>query len=188
MPTTVGELTSEDRNILLGIMESNFLDGECYAFAIALHQGLGYPLVGLMEDDVIRHAGVQCPNGMIWDIRGEISEVDFGSHFLSEPFIIQKISTEDLYRTRPIDQIWIKRARSLAEAVWPELPWVQSLAQDMKAFADDLEQISRKHGIWIRSCVPASPPHLSYGDTEEVGYKLSPTVDGIGFTIDRSYE
>jgi hypothetical protein len=187
MATFVEKLKEKDRTSLIGMFGSIFLDGECYAFAIALHQGLGCPLIGLMEGDVIRHAGVRCPNGGIRDVRGELTEDNFGDHFLSAPHLIRDISIDELYLTRPIDEISIMRARRLAEAAWPDLPWIQSLAKNMKAFTDELEKLSRKHGIWIRSCVPASPPHLSYGDDAESGYELLPALDGGGFTINRSY-
>jgi hypothetical protein len=177
--------TPEDKELLHDMYRGIFLHGECYAFAIALHQGLGWPMVGLMKGDTIWHAGVRAPDAHIHDIRGQLTEDQFGRGFLSPPHSIRLITEEELYATRPVDEFSIKKARQLAEVLWPALPWMESQSMKVKAFADELENLSRKHGLWICGSVPADPPRLFSGYGDEGGYAIRPTQDGLTHTICR---
>lgn len=57
MPTiTCRSEDPEDVETLHALCLSTYLDGECYAFATALHEGLGWPIIGLMHNGEIRHA------------------------------------------------------------------------------------------------------------------------------------
>lgn len=189
MPTILHTLeqSPEDHALLHSLHRGGFLEGECYAFAIALHRGLGWPMVGLMKDDVIWHAGVRAPDGRIHDVRGLLSEEDFGRYFSLPPSCIREIAIEELYATRPIHDRTIVFAGRLAEALWPNLPWLDSQTRKVKAFADELEALSRKHGLWIRGSVPADPPRIYIDCGEEGGYEVRPTVDGLAHTIDRYF-
>lgn len=175
----------EDWKMLHSIFSGKFLEGECYAFATALHQGLGWPIVGLMKEDVIWHAGVRSPEGVLRDVRGDLSEREFGSYFLTPPFVLRDVLVADLYATRPIDGQFIKRARQMAEVLWPDLPWLDSAASRAIAFADELEVLSRKHGLWICGSVPADPPCLFQACGDEGGYQVRPMVGGFSHTIYR---
>lgn len=189
MPTVLHNLEQrlEDHEMLHDIYRQPFLEGECYAFAIALGQGLGWPMVGLMKDNTIWHAGVRAPDGRIHDVRGFLTEEEFGGHFLSPPFNIREIVADELYTTRPVDEYTIKKARQLAEVLWPELPWVSTHALKVKAFADELEALSLKYGLWICGSVPADPPRLCIGVGDEGGYLVHPTMDGLTHTICRYF-
>ena len=175
----------EDHEMLHDMYRGIFLEGECYAFAIALNQGLGWLMVGLMKGDVIWHAGVRAPDGRIHDVRGFVTDGEFGGHFLSPPFNIREIAIDELYATRPVEEYAIKKARQLAEVLWPDLPWVSTHAMKVKAFADELEALSRKDGLWICGGVPAEPARLFSGGGDEGGYLVRPTVDGLTYTINR---
>lgn len=187
MPTVVHTLDEDrgDTEFLTFRFQLPYLEGECYAFAIALNQGLGWPLVGLMKGDEIRHAGVRAPDGRIYDARGPLSEEAFGDYFMPSPHIIREITETDLRTTRPIADFSVQQARQFAEVAWPELPWHESLASRIEAFADDLEALSRKHGFWIGGPVPASLPLILPGEGDEGGYELRLTVDGMRYTINR---
>jgi hypothetical protein len=189
MPTILHTLEQcpEDHEMLHDLFRGVFLEGECYAFAMALNQGLGWPMVGLMKGDVIWHAGVRSLEGRIHDVRGYVTEDEFGGYFLSPPFNLREITADELYATRPVDDYTIKRARQLAEVLWPELPWIESHAMKVKAFADELEALSRKYGFWICAGVPADPPRLFTGAGEEGGYIVRPTMDGQAHTINRYF-
>jgi hypothetical protein len=106
---------------------------------------------------------------------------------LRPPFEIRDVEEYELFDTRPISDRSICIARTLAEFVWPELPWPESLAARVKAFADDLEKLSRRHRIWIRGPVPTQRPVLADGDGDEGGYRVVPTADGTTHTIDRYF-
>lgn len=194
MPTIIYTLCKEDprshetiRDLCIGI----FLDGECYAFATALSVGLGWPMIGLMDGKVIRHVVVQDHDGNLHDARGLIKEEEFGlggPFGLKPPYDLRKVSASDLVRDGESSEVranTVRRARMMAETIWPELPWRNSFAARATAFADELETLSKKHGLWIRSPVPAAAPLLAISHDDEDGYTLRPTIDGITFTIDR---
>ncbi|HEY0947996.1 MAG TPA: hypothetical protein VGE53_00690 [Candidatus Paceibacterota bacterium] len=187
MPTVIHTLDEDrgDMEFLTFRFQLPYLEGECYAFAIALNQGLGWPLVGLMKGDEIWHAGVRAPNGKIYDARGPLTEEAFGGHFMPPPHVIREVTEAELRATRPIADFSVQQARQFAEVNWPALPWQESLASRIEAFASDLEVLSRKHGFWIDGPVPASLPLIIPGEGDEGGYELRLTVDGMKYTINR---
>lgn len=189
MPTILKELQKRDAEHLHAMAEGIFLDGECYAFAIALHRNTGWPIVGLIRVDVIRHAGVRCPDGRLHDVRGPVFEEEFGLPFsVPAPYELREITEHDLYAAREIKTMAIDLASRIAQALWPDLPWkIDSSQKKALAFLHDLEEISRRHGIWIRSAVPGCPPRLSHQEGSEGGYVLVPTIDALTYTIDRYF-
>ncbi len=194
MPTIIHKLLEQDEESWEALHEeclTMYLDGACYAFATALHQGLGWPIVGLMNGEVIRHAAVQSPDGRLHDVRGFISEEQFGSPFgFAPPYTLRAISMDNLRRDEEPEEVRlnaVRRARRTAEILWPELPWQKSFTARVSAFADELEILSKKHGLWIRAAVPGARPLLAVSGYDEGGYELSPTHDGLTFTIDRYF-
>lgn len=183
MPTMFNNLCEKDRKSLQNVALGLYLEGECYSFAIALHRGLGWPIVGLMKENLIWHAGVRCPDGKIHDVRGPLSEEKFGRHFLSPPYNIKEVSVDDLLKTRPVHEVLIDRARQFAENIWPELPWINSYAAKVKAFADELEKLSIKHGVWFSSTT--TPAALFRGEGDEKGYEVHTSLTGGAHTIKR---
>lgn len=187
MPTIMHPLAEspEDHRLLHEIHIGGFLRGECYAFAIALHRGLGWPLVGLMQQGVAQHAGVRSPHGPLYDIRGPLSEHQFAAKYVNPPFYFQELTEKDLYATRPIDDIVIRRARFVAEAIWPNLPWIDAIAPKVKAFVDALEKLSREHGFWVSGATPIQMPILFAAEGDEDGYDVRVTMNGRHHTIER---
>jgi len=189
MPTIVRKLSREKRGFLHGACTTMFLDGMCYEFAIALHQGLGWPMVGLMKNAVVRHAAVMSPQEILCDVRGSFLPADerFGRPFSCVPpyDLSRGLIEEDLRAIRPINEHGISTARKMAEVIWPKLRWNDSLASKVHAFADELEALSKKHGLWIRSSFPTTPPLLAIGMDDEGGYELRPTDDGSTYSISR---
>lgn len=197
MPTIVHTLATkpEDHKLLHDTFKSAFLEGECYEFAIALNQGLGWPLIGLIKPwdagsklhNVIWHTGVQSPDGQILDVRGFNSEIEFGTYFFPPPYVLREVTLDELQAVRPVDNWNIARARHLAEQLWPDLPWRETFAMKVRAFADELEILSRKHGLWIHGNIPTHPPLLTPGDDDEQGYEVSPLMGSHTCTIKRYY-
>ena len=192
MPTLIKSLAEdfvEDYEIFNNMFRSTFLDGECYAFAIALHRGLGWPMVGLKQGEVVRHAAVRSPAGELHDARGFISEEEFGRPFdCSPPYVLCEVSEKDLRAIRIVHSYTIDRARRMAEVWFPMLPWKDGgLVARISAFADELETLSRKHGFWIRAPFPAAPPVLAPDCGSEKGYALQPLSDGLTYAIDRYF-
>lgn len=191
MPTLVHTLKEDAAALdtLHDLCRYTFLDGECYAFATALSEGLGWPIVGLMNGTEIRHAAVRSPDGKLHDVRGFVSEEEFGHPFgFCPPYEMRELSVADLHRDGEPPEMRassVRMARKMAEAIWPDLPWIGSLAERMSAFADEFEILCRKHRLWIQSPVPATAPVIAFGEDDEGGYELRPTADGITFTIDR---
>lgn len=193
MPTkihTLGEQES-DWDILHNLAIDTFLDGECYAFARALHEGLGWPLVGLMEGDTIRHALVREPNGNLRDVRGVVTLEDCCRAFcLPFPAVTRNICITALKRKdEPSERVSVMtlRARRMAETLWPDLPWRNRSMSKAEAFADELESMCRRHGLWLHPMFPNSPIVISEECESELGYSLKPAINGSSFTIDRYF-
>lgn len=186
MTTEIKPLHEEAVEAVHDFCMAVFLDGECYAFAIAMHRNTNWTLMGLIAHDQIKHAIVQDENGIFYDARGPVSEQELGKPFhIPPPYELKTITEDDLRRIRPVQELSIKRAQSTAEILWPNFPFKKSIQAKITAFADDLEKISREHGLWIRSPFPASLPLLAETTGDEQGYTLEPTHDGLTFTIDR---
>lgn len=189
MPTTIIHLEGEFRDSLNDLYLATYLDGACYPLAIALHQGLGWDILGLMVGNIIRHACVINPEGKLFDARGFVEEKDFGEPFgYSLPYPLKKISVDDLLKTDGLETgaaFKVASARRMAEILYPKLPWKESFAKRAEAFADDLETLSQKHGLWVIGRIPGQAPLLAPHVGDEKGYALSPTADGNMFSINR---
>jgi hypothetical protein len=191
MSVKINELKGSQRKIVLEMCEAMFLHGLSYEFAIALHQGLGWPMVGLMENCVVSHAAVRM-DGLVRDARG-IFDFDvpeerkaFGKPFSYElPYILSPITIEDLRAFRPMKSTFIHRARIIAEVLWPQLPWEDSYISKVRAFGEALEDVSRRHGIWLRAPFPIAAPLLSLQVGDEGGYEFNLTEDGSALSMNR---
>ena len=166
--------------------EEIFLDGECYALAMAASQGTGWPMVGLMEDGVIRHALVQRPDGLLHDVRGPVEVADAGKPFGIKSPDIRPITEADLLARRPVDNIGF--ALKVAMALWPDLPWREgTMHARVLAFTTELEEVCRRHGIWLRGHVHTMPPVLAEAFGDEAGYTITTTDDGMAYQINRRF-
>ncbi|HBI50598.1 MAG TPA: hypothetical protein DDY21_01980 [Candidatus Moranbacteria bacterium] len=185
-------LESDLREILHSIIIGLCLDGECYAFAIAMHRCLSWPMIGLMQGELIRHAGVVDPDGNIWDCRGKVGEKEFGEPFLDIkfPYETRPITEEQLKVVAPLlsnREPFIESLSKKAQMVWPELPWKSdTLVVRVRAFAEELEALSRKHSLWIYGNLPTALPAIAEGDGEEKGYALKAVMGG--YMINRSFQ
>lgn len=195
MSTVVKTLKEADPKLWQQLYEaclSVYLDGECYAFATALHEGLGWGIYGLMQGETIRHAVVKNPDiGRFFDARGfwMYSKSEMGGPFQMTDFEMRAIDAQDLIRPEESPEARsysVERARVLAETLWPELPWKESTASKMAAFIEELEALSRKHGIWIRAPLPAAPAALTVGEGDEGGYTICAGLAGV-FTMNRHF-
>jgi hypothetical protein len=189
MTTTVLPLSGESLNTMRSLAHSAFLDGECYAFAIAVSRGTGFPIVGLMEGSVPRHALVyNRDKGAFLDVRGEhtLHDQRLGEPFGHRaPYDLKEIPEARLFGQRPVHDMTIASARRMAEALFPALPWKRGRAARAREFCDELEALCRRHGFWIRSPYPAAKPILCEAHQDEAGYTLRPTDCGMHYTIDR---
>ena len=192
MTTLIKTLSDESRSAIRNICLATYLDGECYAFATALHEGLGWQIVGLMQDNVIRHAIVKSPDGTLYDARGEVSEEELGKPFgISAPYDLRTVGISDLVREKELPQARdssVATAKRFAEKLWPELPWKNPDSEKIRSFCDELEALCRRHKLWIRAPYPGAKPVLSVHAGDEAGYTAQPTDDGFGYIIDRRLE
>lgn len=189
MTTHLLPMPGEDLDTLRSIAKTMYLDGECYAFAIAVSRGTGLPIVGLMEGSVPRHALVYWKDkNKFVDVRGL-----HGMHDpkLGEPFghrhssyDLQEIPEERLFAQRQIDDSSIAYATRYADVLLPMLPWKQSRALRVKAFCDDLEDLCKRHGFWIRS-QGLYDTILCEAGRDEAGYTLRPMLDGTQYSLNR---
>jgi hypothetical protein len=113
------EREKEDAEALLQI----FLEGECYAFAIAMQELTRFEMVALTTTEhPTRHAAVRDPEGCLYDARGKVSEEEFGKPFYtSPPYTLRVVSAEELRLIRPIPERAISHAAAMIELLWPEL-------------------------------------------------------------------
>lgn len=189
MPTTLRRMDEKAARELYLLCTSSYLEGECYEFSLALHHGLGWPMFGLMKDEEIRHTVVQNPKDKTWyDARGLVSEERLGEPFaLPSPNIVP-VTEEDLRKQRPLYERDIQKAAEMAEVLWPDLPWKNSFRERVRQFTEELEELSRRHGLWLRAILPAQPPLITSNDGEETGYVIQPSNTGTTYAIDRCYE
>lgn len=188
MPITIEHLEETIAQELTDWLLGVYLDGECYALAIALHRNLGWPIVGLMQRGTVRHALVRnTGNGILYDARGPVPEKKLGAPFgISPPYTLKEITESNLKKIRIVQDLSIARALDVAQRVWLDLPWQNSMQERARKFAEELERLSRKHNIWIRARVPATAPVLLLGEGNETGYTLSPFISGAICSIDRT--
>lgn len=206
MAVIVENLDPDAREAIADMCAGIFLHGECYAFAIALHRGIGWPIVALMarvesvlkelgEDEdaflypkgeIPLHAAVRRPDGMLHDARGVFPEEEIGEPFgIAAPHRLVNLAESDLRAIRPVGDRTVARARRFAEALWPDLPWKETAAGRVAAFAAELEDLCRRRGLWIRGPVPGSLPLVCEEGGEEGGYVVRPTADANAFLINR---
>lgn len=192
MTTKVLRTPIETEEFLINLCRSTYLDGECYAFAEALHEGLGWPMIGLMEGDKVRHVLVVSPEGRYFDARGFVPKDQVGEPFgLSIPYDLRNINHDDLVQDGESEDVRMYaagRARRIAEMLWHDLPWKDSRIAQIIRFADELEELCRKHQLWIRAPFAATAPVLADHDGGEGGYEIISTSDGTGHTINRYFK
>ena len=177
-------LSEEDRRDCCEVCLSLYLDGQCYAFAIALHRNLGWQIVGLMDGEVIRHAAVLSPGGVLFDIRGEVPLEKFGEPFgLQPPYQISPIEESDLFAAAPVSEGEIELAFVMIERIWPNLPgWKPSdFRKRAEAFMKGLDDLSREHGIYIRGphMNPATFPVITDAFGGEDGYETRLPINSL---------
>lgn len=176
MPTEYKRL--KDRSFIRNLIKAAYLDGECYAFAIAMHQNLGWAIHGLIVKGEIRHVFVCDHQGVIYDARGKIERADLGKPFgVTEPYDIRVVTVEELQGVHPVSDHAIELVARMAQALWPELPWKETAyISRIKAYFDAIEAVSREHGFWIYGV--DKHPFIADGVGDEYGYAMQPTVDG----------
>ena len=187
MTIRLKKIEPENYEILHSMIVGACLDGDCYTLAIALSRGTGWPMIGLMENNIVRHAAVHNPDGMFWDARGAVSEEQFGQPFgTPPPYNLKPVTEVELVAIKPISEFAIDFVLKMSQAIWPDLPWKpDTLKARVIFFVEELEELSRKHNLWIYGCIPTSLPMIAEGQGDESGYKLEPTMDGLSYTINR---
>lgn len=158
---------------------ANYLHGKCYPFAVMLHENLGWPAIGIINGDTIEHAGIQTPDGRIFDARGFVTEDEFPGPFKLDPgwrIELIEIDQIDLRKIKPSLARDVEEDMGFAERIsrrlWPELPWENNLVTRAQGFASELEELSKKYGLYISSPFRTSPPMLFEIDGDEGGYTI----------------
>jgi hypothetical protein len=190
MATKFVYLQGEDREFLTDLCQGMYLDGSCYIFALAMHRALGWPIIGLMEGRTIRHALVRHPGGKLWDVRGPVPEEMAVAPFGLATYDFSEVAEAELVTLCHGEEhveYKVEMAERMAQSLWPNLPWKSSQKERLQEFADGLEELSRRTGVWIRSPVPGCPPVLAPGLGDEGGYRLSQMPVPQGYTIDRYF-
>lgn len=189
MPARYQGLNDDALDHLGSFIRATYLDGQCYEFAIALSEMTAWPMIGLIHNGTIRHAMVERPDGQYFDARGPFNSPEAGIPFGIAHPILRPVDDSEITAVRPVHDSDIALAKRLIVALWPNLPAIpgSSLRQRVMAFAAELEDLSRRHALWIRAPYPASRPVMATGDGDEDGYVVQPTDDGFTYTIDRVF-
>lgn len=186
----------EGAEALRGLTQGIYLDGECYAFGIAVSEATGWPMVGLILDEVgssgvIRHVGVRMPDERVLDARGPLTEREFASHFVSGGggWRLRDVSASELLAVRPIHPRSIEHAKRFAETLWPSLPWKSTTATRALAFVAGLEAYCRERGFMIRGHGPAASPIVYECDKDDTfEYRLEATASAGQFLLKHSFD
>ncbi len=171
-----------------------FVQGECFAFAIAVHEGTGLPLVGIECGGKIVHAGVRIADGRFFDGRGYVPEDKVAGWQFREigpGYTIVPVTKERLYEIREgkIFPNTIVTASQLAQVGYPELPWNEAcFVNRVKAFAHELEKLSRKHGFYITPFNEKAPPVIWPCEDDVWEYSVSPGLSGGQYFLRREIE
>jgi len=196
-PVAIEGTDEESRGMIHSLLQGMCRDGDGCEFAAALARGTGLPIVGLLRGacgdggvpGAWRHAAVMLPDGSLFDVRGRVPAEEFGTPFGETwPWLVLRMSEADLAAVRPLQEANMHTIAKLAQALWPDLPWLEtSFHGRMAAFLADLDALSRKHQVWIRAPYPAASPMLAEGNGDEAGYRAGVTCDGLAISFDRSF-
>lgn len=161
--------------------------GDCYDLALALRRDLDCELIGVTDGKTIVHAGVLLPDGKIYDGRGGITAEEFLRPFKAEGRqIITGVAEEILIASGKVNEYKIQFFLCRAKILWPNLPWkTKTRSAEILDFLKELEELCKKHKIWIRSSLPSSKPVLCEYHGDE-SYFAEPCVDGTDFLFDRA--
>ena len=186
MAQIVEDKDSGAKEFLGSLIRGCYLDGQCYELAIALHRGLGWPIVAVMKGAQIWHAVVRSPDGSFWDARGKVELAELGRPFALDNPELKDVEESDLLAVRTVDEHAIKWANRRAQSLWPELQWADSFQLRALCFAEALEKVCRHHGIWIRSPIEGIRSLLAaHEPDDDPHYELCLTDDGLTYTIER---
>lgn len=191
MSIRLHRLKDEDWEITFRLASARYLHGECFAFALALHYGLGWDLVGIMRGDTIIHAVALSSTGRYFDVRGVVPQHELGEPFgLPGQCSLKSLQPGDLVRPDELPERReraILQAMTIAEQIWPDLPWKNSHAARVKNFLDEIERVSRKYGLWIRPQYPGVLPVIDEIPNDECwGYDAFPIASSRSFMFNRT--
>jgi hypothetical protein len=174
------------REILADSMASSIY-GDCYDLALALYRDLDCELIGITDGKTIIHAGVILPDGKIYDGRGEVSAEEFLKPFKADGReMTTDVKEESLIASEKVTEDKIEFYLCRAQMLWPNLPWkTKTKSAGILDFLKDLEELSKKHKIWIRSSLTSVKPVLCEYQGDE-SYFAEPCIDGVNFFFDRS--
>lgn len=170
-------LSEEERDPLISFL-GEYLHGKCFIFALAVARGTGEQLIVVEDRSGIVHAGVRGQDGMCKDVRGSLDDISFAEMFVFGEHLIRDTSEEELCRVslaangEPITEDMLERARRHAESVWPAWPWKESHLRKVIQFAQELEALCRKCGVWVREPYPATLPIIYPSQGEEKGFEI----------------
>jgi hypothetical protein len=169
-----------------------YTHGGCGYFALALHRITGWPMV--VYDPYLEtyaHMGVRNPDGAVWDARGRHEALEtfikpFGTMVPENG--LRTVTFEELCDDVPGARTWSTiGAERHASMMFPDLPHLPTSDRSSTvAFMDAVEQLSRRHDVWISAGCNA--PHLWPVISEDfegvAGYRVA--CNGGVTTLDRA--
>lgn len=182
------ELEGDDirgaREILIG----RYMAGYCVAWAIARKRSLdSHELVGIWRGPELMHAGTRINDQTYFDVRGKISMGEFVQGW-GGCTLRTNTEKELLVADPKITEDDIDLALFHLELLYPEHTPLYPLSRRRRrldVFVRELENLSKAHGIYLRSDLPKGKTIIAYeayGD--EKGYEINWTLTGSAF-LDR---
>jgi hypothetical protein len=172
------------------LAKSRFLNGECDAFAIALHRGLGWHLYALRtRDNPYRHVFVRSTPGECYDVRGSVPLTQISQGIgLEQNYSVVATTERDLIEVAKTQEGSIATALQMAQAMWPDLQWLPNTTlRKTEMFVVELEALLRKHGLGM--CLPNMGVNLeTLEDPGDTHYYFTPIRCGGKFSLRRKID
>jgi hypothetical protein len=200
-PVNLKPLDRDDRAFIVSSIMPAFTHGECYAFAEALHEGLGWPMYAIitwekgkdLPKKIALHAFVGRTNDdgsmTYFDARGEHTFETIGKGFGYSPYSLPHIEEVESLPLRQGEKPETrehtrKQARRYAEALWPVLPWINPLADKVKEFAAELEALTAKYHLSVvgKLTIQHRP------DDKNVRYEVQQLLTATSFELKEDFK
>jgi hypothetical protein len=165
--------------------EEAYLRSLSYEFALGISRRTGLPLIGMVHDGIVLHAGVRDTQGKFFDARGPVDDCDMAELFPeASHIVIRNITVDDMRCAREVSESIANRAACMAQLVWPDLPWNdQSESRRILRFAEHLFDLCKDHGYFVR-CGPDMSMQVYPTDGREVACRLTFDITGEGAYVE----
>lgn len=162
------------------LLRGSFQRGRCMAFAVVVGRRTGWTAVSLRDSaGRLVHCGLRHPDGGFFDSRGRLTEDQFLEGWHGD---LVDDTVDAIQNQYPTSNEQLRVAAAHAHMLFPDLPGVFDEEKKLDAFASELGDLCRRHGIFLRSDGPHGiVAYPAYGNEQ---FEAQLSVDG-GFRVHR---